>query len=62
MNDQDLHWYLMDVDIVHHNMYIYMLDSLPCENRKWSRQKDVLKMVFMIHTIFQQSFISFNGH
>jgi hypothetical protein len=56
MNDQNLHWYLMIVDMVDHQ--IYLLDSIPCEDRKWSRRRDVLKVVCIIHTIFLAFFLS----
>ncbi|KAK2430807.1 ubiquitin-specific protease ESD4 [Trifolium repens] len=55
MNDQNLHWYLMIVDMVDHQ--IYLLDSLPCENRKWSRRRDVLKVaIFLTEMLMHNSF------
>ncbi|WJX35503.1 hypothetical protein P8452_23487 [Trifolium repens] len=52
MNDQNLHWYLMIVDMVDHQ--IYLLDSLPCEDRKWSRRRDVLKVMLMHNSFYDR--------
>jgi len=46
INDQGVHWYLMVVDFVERK--IYLLDSLPCAERKLLRRRDVLRVVFII--------------
>jgi hypothetical protein len=55
-DDEGPHWYLMVVDVI--RQHIHVLDSLPCEDRKPSRRRDVLKVVFIIHTIFLLSLLT----
>ncbi|RHN39925.1 putative Ulp1 protease family catalytic domain-containing protein [Medicago truncatula] len=50
INDQGVHWYLMVVDFVERK--IYLLDSLPCANRKLLRQRDVLRVALFLEEMF----------
>jgi len=43
INDRGIHWYLMVVDFLENKLFL--LDSLPCEERQSLRRLEVLKLV-----------------
>lgn len=58
MNYQDVNWYFVVLNFSERNMYV--LDSAPCDERKFLRQRDVLRLIFITHycSIFSSLYLT----